>query len=101
MDKLMKEVKDFADPATAELFEVVALDTKVLGDFLYYFKKVHKHTKDLTTAFDVYLSAIEADPEAEYADGKIPSEELIPPLMAEQYILVQKLMLACARFSNL
>lgn len=97
----MKEVKDFVDPATADLFEAVALDTKVLGDFLNYFKKITRHTKELTTALDAYLSAIEANPEAEYSDGKILSEELIAPLMAEQYILVQKLMLACAKFSNL
>ena len=101
MDDMMKEVKDFVDPATADLFEAVVLDTKVLDDFLDYFKKIHRHTKELTIAFDAYLSAIEANPEAEYADGKIPSEELIAPLMAEQYILVQKLMLACAKFSNL
>ena len=101
MEDNMTEVKGFTNQDTAELFEVVAFDTKVLDDFLAYFKKMSKHTKELAKAFAAYLDAIEDDPEAEYANGKIPSEDLIPPLLAEEYILVQKLMLACAKFSNL
>ena len=101
MKNSLTEVKNCKDPKTAELFEVVSMDTKVLADFLAYFKKMSKHTEELTAAFDAYLTGIDKDPQAEYADGKIPSEDLIPALLAEEYVLVQKLMLACAKFSNL
>ena len=100
MEDIITEVKGFTNQETAELFEVVALDTEVLGNFLAYFKKMSKHTKDLTTAFNAFLAAVEDDPESEYADGKILSEDLIPPMLAEEYILVQKLLLVCAKFSN-
>ncbi len=100
MENKVKEVKDFLNPATAELFEEVALDNKVLGDFLAYFKKMSKHTKDLTIALDTYFDEIGEDFEAQFADGKIPSEGLIPPLLTEQFVLVQKLILACAKFNN-
>ena len=100
MKETMTEVKSFKEQETAELFDTVAFDTKVLGDFLAYFKKMSKHTKDLAGAFDAYLTDIEDESVGEYADGKIPSEDLIPPMLAEEYILVQKLMLACAKFSN-
>ena len=96
----MTEVKSFKEQETAELFEAVAFDTKVLGDFLAYFKKMSKHTKDLANTFDAYLTDVEEEPASEYAEGKIPSEDLIPPMLAEEYILVQKLLLACAKFSN-
>jgi hypothetical protein len=98
-DKLT-EVKDFINTNTAELFEDVTLDINILNDFLSYFKIMSKRSKNLSIAFEAYLNITGADLEVEDADGNIPSELLIPPLLAEQYILVQKLMLACAKFSN-
>lgn len=100
MEELLTEIKAFTNGETAELFEEVVIDTKILDDFLSYFKKLSRHTKDLSIVFDRYLLSIEGDLEAAYADGKVPSEDLIPPLLADQYALVQKLMLACAKFSN-
>ena len=97
----MTVLEAFTNEETAELFEEVIIDTKILEDFLAYFKKITKHTKDLSLAFDRYLLSIEDDLEAAYADGKVPSEDLVPPLLADQYTLVQKLLLACAKFSNL
>ena len=94
------ELIGFANQDTAELFEAVSMDTKILSDFLAYFKKMARHSNDLTSAFDNYLNSIENDPCAVYSDGKLPSEDLIPPLLAEQFALVQKLILACAKFSN-
>ena len=100
MEEALTELKGFTDEETAGLFEEVIIDTKILSNFLAYFKKMTRHTKELTTAFDYYLNTIEDDPEAVFADGKLPSEDLIPPLLADQFVLVQKLMLACAKFSN-
>lgn len=101
MEEALTELKGFTDEETVGLFEEVIIDTKILSDFLAYFKKMTRHTKELNTAFDYYLNTIEDDPESVYADGKLPSEDLIPPLLADQFVLVQKLMLACAKFSNL
>lgn len=101
MEEAMTELKGFTNEETADLFEEVILDTKILSDFLVYFKKMTRHSKDLTIAFDAHLQAAGDDLEALYADGKIPSEDLIPPLLADQFVLVQKLLLACAKFSTL
>jgi hypothetical protein len=101
VEESMTVLEAFTNEETAELFEEVIIDTKILEDFLAYFKKITKHTKDLSLAFDRYLISIEDDLEAAYADGKVPSEDLVPPLLADQYTLVQKLLLACAKFSNL
>ena len=100
MEKALTELKGFTDEETAGLFEEVIIDSKILSDFLAYFKKMTRHTKELTTALDSYLYTIEDNLEAVYADGKLPSEDLIPHLLADQFVLVQKLMLACAKFSN-
>lgn len=101
MEDQMTELKDFSNEKMADLFKEVMIDTKVLEDFLAFFKKVSKHTKDLNAAFEEYLCSIEGDSDAVYEDGKIPSEELVPALLTDQFALVQKLLLACAKFINI
>ncbi|MEA4812517.1 MAG: hypothetical protein VB108_08110 [Anaerolineaceae bacterium] len=101
MEKFLTEVRDFESEDTRTYYEKVSLETEEIRRFLGLFKRASKNYAKLSALYEDYLFKEVENSELEAMHEAMPSEHLIVPLLAEEHALVQQLLLACAKFSNL